>query len=202
MMSATTLEPTTEETLPARRRRLVFGRPAMALTAVLILALGFIAGVEVQKNQGSAASATATASAARAGGFAGRGGFPLGGGPGGGAAAGDVVTGTVANKNGRYIYVKDADGNTIRVKTTSNSTISRNAKAHTASIHPGDTVVIQGSKSKDGTVTATRVNATAQGVSAGGFGGGGFGGGGFGGGGGGGAPAPAAGASTGAPASG
>jgi hypothetical protein len=65
------------------------------------------------------------------------------------------------------------------VKTTSNSTISRNAKSRTSAIHPGDSVVIQGSKSKNGTVTATRVNATAQGVSPGGFGGGfgGFGGG-------------------------
>jgi hypothetical protein len=103
------------------------------------------------------------------------------------------VTGTVANKKGRYIYIKDADGNTIRVKTSSNSTISRNAKAQTASIHPGDTVVVQGSKSKNGTVTATRVNATAQGVSPGGFGGGG----GFAGGGGGGsAPSAASGGSS------
>jgi hypothetical protein len=185
-MNATILEPTTEETeetLPPRRRRFVFGRAAMALTGVLILALGFIGGVEAQKSQGSTASAT-SATAARTG-FAGRGGFPLAGGGG----SGDVVTGTVANKNGRYIYIKDANGNTVRVKTTSNSTISRNAKAKTSAIHPGDTVVIQGTKAKDGTVTATRVNATAQGVSAGGFGGGGFG---FGGGGGGGGGAPGA----------
>ena len=196
-MNATILEPTTEETeetLPPRRRRFVFGRAAMALTGVLVLALGFIGGVEVQKSQGSAISAT-PATAARSG-FGGRGGFPLAGG--GGAGSGDVVTGTVANKNGRYIYIKDASGNTVRVKTTSNSTISRNAKAKTSAIHPGDTVVIQGTKAKDGTVTATRVNATAQGASAGGFGGGGFG---FGGGGG--APgSPSSGTTTGASASG
>src|SRR4051794_405693 len=122
-MNATTLEPAIEEeTLPPRRRRFVFGRAAIALTGVLILALGFIGGVEVQKNQGTAASAAPTSAAgARAGGFAGRR-FPLA--AGGGAS--DVVTGTVANKKGRYIYVKDADGNTIRVKTSSNSTISRN----------------------------------------------------------------------------
>ncbi|MDX6658657.1 MAG: hypothetical protein QOH62_3450, partial [Solirubrobacteraceae bacterium] len=45
------------------------------------------------------------------------------------------------------------------------------------------TVVVQGTKSKDGSVSATQVNATAKGASAGGFGGfGGFGGGGGGGG--------------------
>src|ERR1700750_2210280 len=115
-MNATILEPTTEqteETLPPRRRRFGFGRAAMALTGVLILALGFIGGVEVQKNQGSTASAT-SATVARSG-FGGRGGFPLAGGGGDGGSSGDVVTGTVANKNGRYIYIKDANGNTVRV---------------------------------------------------------------------------------------
>jgi hypothetical protein len=170
-----TLEPTIDETLPMRRRRFAFGRAPMALSAVLILALGFIGGVEVQKHQGTtsassaAASPAAFAGGARGGGFAGA----LGGGAGG---TSDFVTGTVANKKGGYIYVKDSDGNLVRVKTSSSSTITRNTKTHTASIHPGDTVVVQGTKSKNGTVTATRVNASAAGVG-GGAGGGFFGGG-------------------------
>lgn len=33
--------------------------------------------------------------------------------------------------------------------------------------HPGDTVIVQGTTSKDGTVTATQVNATASGATGG-----------------------------------
>jgi hypothetical protein len=153
-----TLETTIDETLPARRRRSAFGRGAMALSGVLILALGFIGGVEVQKAQGttSASATPATFAGGRSGGFAG----PLSN---AGDGSGDFLSGTVANKKGRYLYVKDSDGNLVRVKTSSTSTITRNAKTHTASIHPGDRVVVQGTKAKNGTVTATRVNASAAG---------------------------------------
>jgi hypothetical protein len=170
----------------------------MALSAVLIAALGFIGGVEVQKHDGtstaSAASPGAQGATAR-GGFGGRqfGGAPgaAGGAGAAGAAggAGNVTFGTVASKKGRYVYVKDSDGNLVRVKATSHSTINRTASARTSAIHPGDTVVVQGPKSKNGTVTATRITASAAGTAPGG--GGGFlggGGGGFPGGGGGGAP--------------
>jgi hypothetical protein len=178
MMNATLEEPTTtEEILPPRRRGLRFGRAATTLSVVLTLALGFIAGVEVQKSQGAPAAGAAQggpAFAARAGGTGGGRMGPLGGFPGAvGGGSSDLVSGTVANKKGRYVYVKDADGNVVRVKTSSTSTITRNAASSTSAIHPGDTVVVQGAKSKDGTVVATRVNATAQGVSPGG---GGFGG--------------------------
>jgi hypothetical protein len=61
--------------------------------------------------------------------------------------------GTVANKKGRYIYVKDANGSLVRVKTSSGATVTRNAKASVSSVYPGDTVMVQGAKSKDGTVT-------------------------------------------------
>jgi hypothetical protein len=176
-MNATLETTTLEETLPPRRRRFAFGRGAIALTGVLVLALGFIGGVEVQKHHGAAAASGAAGAPA---GFAGRAGGFAGGGPltGGAAGTSDFVAGTVANKNGRYIYVKDSNGNTIRVKTSSSSTITRNAKTRTAAVHPGDTVVVQGTKSKNGTITATRVNASAKGVGPGGGGGGFLGGGG------------------------
>ena len=100
-----------------------------------------------------------------------RGGFA---GPGG--ARGNATIGTVANKRGSTLYVKDSDGTTIRVKTTSHSKINRTASASAGAIHPGDTVVVQGTKSSSGTVTATQINATssaAAGGLAGLFGGGG-----------------------------
>jgi len=163
-----------ERALPPRRRRRLVTPASAALAAVLIGALGFIGGVEVQK-----------------GGAAGAGGAARGGFAGPGGAQSNATVGSVANKRGSTLYVKDSDGNTIRVKTTSHSKINRTAPASAGAIHPGDTVVVQGTKSSSGTVTATQINATSSAAAsglAGLFGGGGglrgFGGGGGGGGGG------------------
>ena len=175
-------EPAPEErALPPRRRRRFVTPASAVLAALLIGALGFIGGVEVQKGQADSGAGTPSgAGAARAGlagggagagAGAGRGGFA---GPGG--ARGNATIGTVANKRGSTLYVKDSDGTTIRVKTTTHSKINRTASASAGAIHPGDTVVVQGTKSSSGTVTATQINATssaAAGGLAGLFGGGG-----------------------------
>ena len=73
----------------------------------------------------------------------------------------------MANKRGSTLYVKDSDGNTIRVKTTSHSKINRTATASAGAIHPGDTVVVQGTKSSSGTITATQINATSSAATSG-----------------------------------
>jgi hypothetical protein len=172
-----------EETLPARPRRRLVTPVTAALAAVLVAAIGFIGGVQVQKHQGGGAGNTATpaafAGAGGGGGAAARGGFP--GRAGGGAAQGNATVGSVANKHGSTLYVKDSDGNTVRVKTTSHSKINRTASTTAGAIHPGDTVIVQGTKSSSGTITATQINATTSGATgglAGLFGaGGGFGGG-------------------------
>jgi hypothetical protein len=91
-----------------------------------------------------------------------RGGFA---GPGGGR--GNATVGTVANKHGSTLYVKDSDGTTIRVTTTSHSKINRTATASAGAIHPGDTVVVQGTKSSSGTITATQINATSSAAASG-----------------------------------
>jgi hypothetical protein len=169
------------DALPPRPRRAGLTRAAIALSAVLIATLGFIGGVEVQKHQGSTGgSANAAAGGAAPAGFQRPGGGSAAGGgfapPGGDA---NVTVGTVSNKNGNVLYVKNSDGTVIKVKTGSSSTINRTAKASVGAIHPGDTVVVQGSPSKSGTVTATRITATSATASASrtGFPGGGFGGG-------------------------
>jgi uncharacterized protein DUF5666 len=186
-------EPAPEESaLPPRPRRRLVTPASAALAAVVIAAVGFIGGVEVQKGQaddagaaGGAAGGAAVAAGATGGargGFAGRGG-----------AQGNATIGSVSNKHGSTLYVKDGNGNTVRVKTTSHSKINRTATASAGAIHPGDTVIVQGTKSSNGTITATQINATsssAAGGLAGLFGGGGgagFGGGGSQGGGGAGA---------------
>jgi hypothetical protein len=175
-----------EEPLPKRPGRRLVTPISATLAGALVAALGFIGGVEVQKGQddggsGNGSNAPALASAGGAGGTGaggGRGGFARGaGGPGG--AQSNATIGSVANKKGSTLYVKDSDGNLVRVKTTTHSKINRTASTSPGAIHPGDTVIVQGTTAKDGTVTATQVNATAAGAT-GGLGGllGGFGGGG------------------------
>jgi hypothetical protein len=168
--------------LPRRPRRRLVTPISAALAAVLVAALGFIGGVQVQKHEDkSSASGTGAAqnalAAARGGGNGGsgaaRGAFP---GVGGGAQGRTPTVGSVANKRGSTLYVKDSDSNTVRVKTTSHSKINRTASTTAGAIHPGDTVIVQGTKSKSGTITATQINATASGAAgglAGLFGGGG-----------------------------
>ena len=180
-----------EEPLPKRPRRRLVTPISAALAGALVGALGFIGGVEVQKGQDDGGSGTngspaafASAGAGNRGGFrrgaggAGGGGPQFGGGGQGGGQS-NATVGSVANKKGSTLYVKDSDGNLVRVKTTSHSKINRTASTSAGAIHPGDTVIVQGSTSKNGTVTATQINATAAGATgglAGLFGGGGFGG--------------------------
>ena len=148
------------EELPRRPRRNLATPLTATLAAVLIAALGFIGGVKVQK------SSADSPSGARAGAFA-RGGGTGGFTPGGGGASSDATVGTVANVNGKTLYVTDSSGATIRVKTTSNSKIARTAVAKVGAVHPGDTVIVQGTKSSSGTVTATSVTATAKNATSG-----------------------------------
>jgi hypothetical protein len=172
---------TEDEPLPQRPRRRLVTPISATLAGALVAALGFIGGVEVQKGQDNAGSGNggntaAFASAGGAGAGAGRGGFSrgaggtnggpqFGGGPGG--AQGNATIGSVANKKGSTLYVKDSDGNLVRVKTNSHSKINRTASTSPGAIHPGDTVIVQGTTAKDGTVTATQVNATAAGATGG-----------------------------------
>jgi hypothetical protein len=184
-----------EEPLPKRPRRRLITPISATLAGALVGALGFIGGVEVQKSQddggtSNGGAAAAFASAGSGGGGGARGGSgrsggtgagPQFGGGGPGGAQSNATVGSVANKKGSTLYVKDADGNLVRVKTTSHSKINRTASTSAGAIHPGDTVIVQGTKSSSGTITATQINATAAGATSGLgqlFGGGGFGGGG------------------------
>lgn len=179
-----------EEPLPKRPRRRLVTPISATLAGALVGALGFIGGVEVQKSQddgSSGGSGTAAAFASAGGGGAARGSFGRGGGAGPQSAGGpggaqnNATVGSVANKKGSTLYVKDSDGNLVRVKTTSHSKINRTASTTAGAIHPGDTVIVQGTKSSSGTITATQIQATSSSATsglAGLFGGGGFGGGG------------------------
>jgi hypothetical protein len=156
------------EELPRRPRRRLLTPITGALAAVVLVAGGFFAGVEVQKSEGAGtASAQGGVPRLPGGGGAGRQGGPQ-------ASENERVQGTVASLRGSTLYVTDASGNTVRVRTRPKSEVVRTASSRPGAIHPGDTVVVQGKKSDDGSYTADQLIATADGVSVvGGFGAGG-----------------------------
>jgi hypothetical protein len=157
--------------IPLRPRARTFTPARVVLGSVLLLALGFIGGVEVQKRSGSGSG---TAAPSR---FAGRfTGSATGAARGGGAADPGATIGQVANVRGKTLYVTASDGTTKKVKTNANTKVTRSAVSHVRSIHPGDTVIVQGASASNGTVKASRVTATASNAAGAGFGGGGFGG--------------------------
>jgi hypothetical protein len=85
---------------------------------------------------------------------------------GGNSSGANATVGTVANVKGSTLYVTGSDGTTVKVRTNGNSKVTRNADSSVGAVHPGDTVVVQGTKGSSGSVTATSITATAKGVSA------------------------------------
>jgi hypothetical protein len=185
-----------EDRMPGRPRRRYFNRVSAALAALVTCAIGFYAGVRVEKSQvsssssatGGAAAAFASRARAFASGAAGSstGAAGSGGATGGtGARApgvggfGGASFGTVSSVRGGTVYVTESSGNTVKVKLSSSTKISKSLSVGRKSIRPGDTVVVQGLAGKNGTVTAASVSDSGTGSSGirGLFGGGGGGGG-------------------------
>jgi hypothetical protein len=151
------------EPIPVRPRARPVTPVRVTLVAVLLLAAGFIGGVEVQKRSSSSSPASGSS-------FAGR--FTRGATT--SAPTGGATVGQVANVHGRTLYVTENGGTTVKVRTTASTKVTRTAVSHVRAVHPGDTVVVQGSTSSSGTVKAARVTATASNASSGllgGFGG-------------------------------
>jgi hypothetical protein len=155
-----------EDAVPRRPRRKLVTPVTGALAAVVLVAGGFIGGVQVQKHQGGSSSGGARAGsfAARFGGGAGTTGS--GSGSGSSSTQSSATTGTVANVKGSTIYLTTSDGTTVKIRTNDNSRVTRNASSSASNIHPGDTLVVQGARASSGTVTASSITATARGVSA------------------------------------
>ena len=151
---------------PGRPRRHFFNRKSAALAALITCAAGFYAGISVEKGQlaGTASAATtgapgAAAGGAAAGGPAGAGGFAgrFGGGSAGGAG-GNASLGTISSVNGNTIYLTDTTGNTVKVTLSSSTKLTKSLSVSKSSLHPGDSIVVQGVKSSNGTVVATSVS--------------------------------------------
>jgi len=163
-----------------------WNRGTVVLAGLVLLAGGFVGGLQAQKHWGTASTPSgfpaggfgggAGAGAGRYGGGTGRagagayGGFGPGtGGTGQGAGTGPAAattapaaagtTGTVKLVDGSTIYVQTSDGNVVTVNTNGKTTVAAASKAALSSIKAGQTVTVQGATGADGSVTATSVTA-------------------------------------------
>jgi hypothetical protein len=191
-MSAIPYEPGEEEwgreeqdtlALPRRPRRQLFNRRSATLIALIVGVIGFYAGVRVEKGQLSSSSSTglslppSLATAARGGatsrgatgtGSASRSGFP---GPGAFGGGGTSI-GTVSSVNGKTIYISDSSGNTVKVKLSSATKLTKSLAVRKKAVRPGDSVLIQGARNSNGTLSATSISdsgasATSSGTTGG-----------------------------------
>jgi hypothetical protein len=149
--------------LARRRRRLP--RMTMALTALLVVALTFVVGAEVQKHYGTTTSATTGAGGAagafaraRGAGGGAPGGFGGAGGAAGFGAAASGPTGTVTLIKGTTLYITDSSGTTSLVKTSAASSVTKTVTSSVKSIKPGSVVTVVGTQAKDGSYTATSIS--------------------------------------------
>ena len=158
-----------EEVLPPRRRRKL--RPLTAvLAAVVLVGVGFLGGVAIQKHYGASSSSSSAASSfaarfaarARAGDAGASAGGFFGGGAAGatGAAAGTSQVGQVTVIKGSTLYLANFLGNTIRVKIPPGVRVSETKSVTVRGIHPGDTVTAQATRLANGDYRATTITVT------------------------------------------
>lgn len=165
-----------DEVLPVRPRA-SYLTPLTALLMALILGgVGFYVGIRVEKSQSTSSGGVASSAFAQALSGATRGatgssgrtasssrtGFPGSGSlasrfsAGGLGGAGGTV-GSVSSVGGNTVYVKETNGNTVKVKLSSATKISKSEDVSRRKLYPGDTIVVAGSVSSNGTVAATSI---------------------------------------------
>lgn len=161
----------------ARPQRPSLPGPTLYLAAGILLVAGFLGGVQAQKwsSDGSGSPGAGPAAAGgygggrAAGGYGGMpgggppGGMPGGTGPGGftggrGGAAGDITTGTVVKITGSTLYLRTTSGDTVKVATSGTTQVRITEEGTLKDLTSGATVIVRGTKAKDGTVTATTLN--------------------------------------------
>lgn len=164
--------------LPGRPRLRLLAPVPLALLSILLVACGFIAGVLVEKHQ--------TTSTGGASALSSSGGLPTGSGsaasrfrellggtrgavPGsrsgaaGALAGAGVTTGEVAYVRNGTLYVKNSEGNTVRVKAAPGSSVTKTVTTKVDSIHPGETVVVRGSRGSGGAIQASSITVGSSG---------------------------------------
>jgi len=157
--------PREEHELPRRPRRRLLTPLPLSLLAVLLVAVGFIGGVLVEKGQGSSSSAGATSGSALASRFRALSGARGGASPAGAASSGVAAAGgfarptqgTVAYLDGATLYVTDSEGATVKILTSAGTGVTKTVKSSVPAIHPGESVTIVGASSSSGVVSAELV---------------------------------------------
>jgi hypothetical protein len=150
--------------LAARQPRRLISRATFFVGGAVLIVGGFLGGVLVQKNFGTAPSSAVPAGAAagaNARGFGGAGGAGAGGQAGGaqGGTSSPATTGTVKLVDGTTIYLTTADGQVITVKTSGSTAVRVQQSVTLKDLAAGATVTVQGTAGADGTITATQVTS-------------------------------------------
>ena len=78
--------------------------------------------------------------------------------------AADIYNATLSVVDGNTLYVLTSTGSLVKVSLGQSTAVSRNAKTAANALRPGDSVVVQGSATKNGNVNATSVAATGPGA--------------------------------------
>jgi hypothetical protein len=157
----------------------VGGNPIpLALLGVLLIAGGFIGGVQVQKGASSSGSSGGAGAglpsgfaALRGGGTSSTGtssgkssaGGSSGGFPGTGTGGSRPTTGTVAYLAGSTLYVTNSEGSTVKVHTSGATSVTKTVKTKVKGIYPGETVTVTGTTGSGGTVSAESISVGSSG---------------------------------------
>jgi hypothetical protein len=137
-----------EESLRRRSRRRLLTPLTALLLALLVGAGGFIAGVLVEKGEVSTAGAAV--------GGSGRPAAQLRAGAGSPFAGRSGAIGQVADVSGSNLYVTELQGNTIKVAAAA-AHITKQVSTSVKDVHPGDTVIVQGTHASNGSIQASTV---------------------------------------------
>jgi hypothetical protein len=159
-----------------RRPRAKLPSLTLVLAAVVVASAGFLGGALVGKHYGSSssgnlaaafsrlagarASATATASAGSGGTGAG---FGFGAGRGGLFGGGNATAGTIKLIDGRTVYVQTTAGDIVQVATSAGTKITVSSTVPVKDLQPGETVIVEGSKTSSGAIAATSISQTSFG---------------------------------------
>jgi hypothetical protein len=147
---------------------------------VLLVAGAFFAGVQIEKGQSSSSTSSGlpaglaalrnagSGSSGGAGAQSGAGAALPGGGsfPGAGGLSGGLTAGEVSYVSGSTLYVNSGES-TVKVSAPAGTKVSKTVSTNVHSIHPGDTVVVRGSQSRNGSVTASSISISSAGSSTG-----------------------------------
>ncbi|WIM98700.1 hypothetical protein ACTOB_002309 [Actinoplanes oblitus] len=135
-----------------------WNRTTLVLAGLVLLAVGFLGGVRVHQRWGSS-PATATPAAPTPGAaLPGAAGTPSGaldpGRPGGG------TSGTLTKVDDGILYVRTAAGETITVRTSDATTVSKIIAATVAELTTGLQVTVQGTADSEGIISATAITTS------------------------------------------